>query len=123
MSELDEREVRVSAELAHRVQALSNEAQAAVIDAFREGKHAGALGCADDVLHSVIEWISELERDYADIGPEGIAAFLKLYEGTGRHPVIEAHYGSLTLVLHGVRDEIRRVRPPITAPKRERVRG
>ncbi|HJL20079.1 MAG TPA: hypothetical protein RMH99_30720 [Sandaracinaceae bacterium LLY-WYZ-13_1] len=94
-----------------------------VLEAFWEGRRAGAARLADELLCYLAGRLAEAERQYDALSAEQADAIAQAYGGGSQAPVVEAYFGATGAVLSGLCTEIRRVRPGRSTVARPRDPG
>lgn len=94
----------LSATLSERVRRLSDETLVVALEAYREGRHAGAARLGDELTAYLNELFAELEASYDDVDPERVEAS---YAGAQPSPTVAAHFGGAGDVLERIRSRVR----------------
>lgn len=107
----------LSAQLSERMQALGGDAVTLVLEAFDEGRAAGAGRLAEQLIQFIFAQLVEVRRQYEELSSSQIAMLERSHQGGTHPPVIEAHFGGVGSVLNDVHAEICRIHPNVTLPE------
>lgn len=99
----------LSRELSDRVRRLSDEALVLVLEAFNEGRRAGAERTAAELVSYCESLIAELERQHDELTPEGAKRVAAMYASAAPSPAVAAHFGGSADIALRVLGEARRL--------------
>jgi hypothetical protein len=99
----------LSTRLTDSVQHLSDEILVVALEAFREGRHAGAARLGEELAAYLDQLHAELEAGYEKVSPESVANVEASYVSARPSPVFAAHFGGAGDVLERVRVHLRKL--------------